>query len=270
MKSLQWVTAGLALFAFAPMVPAQVAQVSPVPGSGIDITTTVGGGAAVKGHPFSADVVHEVNQVLLDGNRIHRETQGKIFRDSEGRVRNDTESEIPGRMGKLVQITINDPAAQNFISLTPEIKTATIRHLASPGTRTGAPAGDQSRERTSLESLRKLQPGTAELPRNPTKPPMPIENLGTREIEGVTATGTRRSRTIAAGEIGNEKPITSVFETWYSEELKIAVLTTSDDPQSGQTVTRLVNIRIGEPDPSIFEVPADYTVKEQPQAQPRP
>jgi hypothetical protein len=212
-------------------------------------------------------VVHEVNQVLLDGNRIHRETQGKTFRDSEGRVRNETESEFPGRMGKQVQITINDPVAQNFIWLNPETKTATIHHIASTGIGTGTPVGDQSRERALLESLQKLQPSTAELPQNP--PRLHVEKLGTREIEGVTATGTRRSRTIPAGEIGNEKPIKSVLETWYSEELKTVVLTTNDDPQSGQTVMRLVNIRIGEPEPSLFDVPADYTVKEQPQVQPR-
>jgi hypothetical protein len=88
--------------------------------------------------------------------------------------------------------------------------------------------------------------------------------LGTKEIEGFTASGTRHSRTLDAGAIGNEKPISSTSETWISEELKVVILSMNDDPQSGQRIMRLTNIRLGDPDPQLFEIPADYAVKEIP------
>ncbi len=91
---------------------------------------------------------------------------------------------------------------------------------------------------------------------------MKHEDLGTKEIEGFTVTGSRMTRTMEAGSIGNDKPLTTVHETWFSPDLKTVLLTTSDDPQSGQNTMRLTNIRTGEPDPLLFQIPADYTVKE--------
>jgi hypothetical protein len=48
----------------------------------ITIQTTVGSPSSAKGHPHSADVVHESNQVRADGNRIDTETHSKVFHDS--------------------------------------------------------------------------------------------------------------------------------------------------------------------------------------------
>jgi hypothetical protein len=88
------------------------------------------------------------------------------------------------------------------------------------------------------------------------------ESLGTQSIEGVMAEGTRVTLTIAAGKIGNERPIVTVNERWYSQELQTAVLTKNSDPRMGETTYRLTNINRSEPDPSLFQVPADYTIDE--------
>ena len=88
------------------------------------------------------------------------------------------------------------------------------------------------------------------------------EQLGTQTIEGVVAEGTRVTFTIAAGKIGNERPIVTVNERWYSPELQTVVMTKNSDPRMGETTFRLTNIDRSEPDPSLFQVPADYTVEE--------
>jgi hypothetical protein len=88
------------------------------------------------------------------------------------------------------------------------------------------------------------------------------ESLGTQSIEGVMAEGTRVTLTIPAGKIGNERPIVTVNERWYSQELQTVVLTKNSDPRMGETTYRLTNINRSEPDPSLFQVPADYTVDE--------
>jgi hypothetical protein len=88
------------------------------------------------------------------------------------------------------------------------------------------------------------------------------ESLGTQTIEGVTAEGTRSTYTVPAGEIGNTLPLEIIDETWYSPELQINVMTRHRDPRSGENTYRLTNISRSEPDRSLFEVPADYTVRE--------
>jgi hypothetical protein len=87
-------------------------------------------------------------------------------------------------------------------------------------------------------------------------------DLGKQLIEGVEAEGTRTTITIPAGEIGNERPIEIVNERWYSPELQLVVMTRVSDPRAGETTYKLTNITRLEPAKSLFEVPADYTVKE--------
>ena len=88
------------------------------------------------------------------------------------------------------------------------------------------------------------------------------EDLGTQVIEGIVATGKRTTTTIPAGAIGNEQPILIVSEQWSSPDLKVIVMTKHSDPRTGETTYRLTNIVQTEPARSLFEVPADYTLKD--------
>jgi len=88
------------------------------------------------------------------------------------------------------------------------------------------------------------------------------EQLAPQTIEGVVAEGTRATFTIAAGKIGNERPIVTVNERWYSQELQAVVLSKNSDPRMGETTYRLTNIDRSEPDPSLFQVPTDYRIEE--------
>ena len=89
-----------------------------------------------------------------------------------------------------------------------------------------------------------------------------IEKLPAQNIEGVMAEGTRTTRTIPAGAIGNEQPIVSVTEEWVSPELQVLVMTRTSDPRAGESTYRLLSITRGEPGRSWFEVPGDYAVRE--------
>ncbi|HEY3138826.1 MAG TPA: hypothetical protein VGL29_22580 [Blastocatellia bacterium] len=91
---------------------------------------------------------------------------------------------------------------------------------------------------------------------------MKKEALGKQTIEGVEADGERFTTTIAAGEIGNEQPISIVSERWYSEELQTVVMSKHSDPRLGEHTYRLTNINRSEPAHSLFELSSDYTVKE--------
>jgi hypothetical protein len=86
--------------------------------------------------------------------------------------------------------------------------------------------------------------------------------LGQQTIEGVAATGTRKTITIPAGQIGNEQPIVIVSENWYSPELKMTVWSKRNDPRIGETEFKLTNIQRGEPAASLFQVPAGVEVRD--------
>lgn len=88
------------------------------------------------------------------------------------------------------------------------------------------------------------------------------EALGKQVVEGVEADGTRTVTTIPAGAVGNERPIEIVSERWYSPELQTVVMSRHYDPRSGETVYRLTNLVRSEPAAHLFQVPTDYTVKD--------
>jgi len=94
-------------------------------------------------------------------------------------------------------------------------------------------------------------------------PQTAMENLGTQIIEGIPAEGTRSTMKWPVGSVGNDRPITNVYETWMSPDLKEVILSKSDDPRSGEHTHKLVNVSRSEPDPSLFEPPPGYTVKDE-------
>jgi hypothetical protein len=87
------------------------------------------------------------------------------------------------------------------------------------------------------------------------------EDLGEQILEGVLARGSRETRTIPAGAIGNERPIDIVMERWYSEELEADVLRRNVDPRFGETTYQLVNVVLGEPSADLFVVPESYELE---------
>jgi hypothetical protein len=89
-----------------------------------------------------------------------------------------------------------------------------------------------------------------------------VENLGKQTVEGVEAEGSRTTFTIPAGEVGNERAIEIVSESWYSPELQVIVMSRNSDPRVGETTYRLTNINRAEQPKSLFEVPGDFTVQE--------
>jgi hypothetical protein len=87
------------------------------------------------------------------------------------------------------------------------------------------------------------------------------ESLGTELKEGVMATGTRTTVTVAVGAQGNDQPVTYTIEMWYSPDLKMEVFRKSEAPDTYITYVReLINLSRQEPDPALFQVPADYKV----------
>jgi hypothetical protein len=209
------------------------------------------GGRVVPGAPFSAVAVSETTQTLADGNHISRKTQTNLFRDGQGRVRKEVTLPAIGPLATSGQprsfVVINDPVAGTNLILHPDQKTA--EQMGKPfGKMKGAMKGAM---KDKMGYRRQQETASGNLKK---------EDLGTQTIGGVVAQGTRITRTIPAGQIGNEKPITIVRESWYSNDLQTVVMVKRSDPWSGETTYTLTNIQRSEPDASLFAVPSDYTV----------
>ena len=246
----------------------------------------------VKGAPYSAEAVTETVQTLGDGNRIVRRTSAQVARDGEGRTRRENSLAAVGPMlaggDGPPTVFIEDPVAGVHYVMQPDDKTARRFKQPSPGAGVPGPG-------TFVEDVEVIHPGpgaggnihyeAARVAGGPegaigiaTAPmaaisaktftrrlPKPKEDsLGRQSFDGVEAEGTRTSFTIAAGEIGNERPIEVVSERWYSPELQVVVMSRHKDPRFGETTYRLASLSRGEPDRALFEVPADFKVEDGP------
>ncbi|MGD0668260.1 MAG: hypothetical protein ABSB23_11910 [Bryobacteraceae bacterium] len=201
-------------------------------------------GATVTSAPFSGVAVTTHQQTLANGNAIQRQEQTNLFRDSQGRVREEiTWSGTSGKDSRTM-VTISDPVAQVVRRLNPQTKTASEMAMWQP------PAGGSS-ARTA--GGRRFGANSANVVK---------EDLGTQTVDGMTAAGTRITRTIPAGAMGNAQPIQVVRETWVSSDLQVPVMVKTSDPRFGTWVTQLTNITRSEPDASLFQTPADYTVSQ--------
>lgn len=208
-------------------------------------------GKTVRNAPFSATVSTEVTRTLADGNKIDEKITGSIARDSEGRTRRDMT--LPGAammtsaMGGEIPhaVFIGDPVAGTSYILHPDAKVA-----------------DQVPFRPMKKALRAFRNDSGMRTKRQATDEWTTTDLGTQTINGVAAQGTRITRTIPAGKIGNERPIVIVTERWYSLDLQTYVLTKSNDPLTGDTVFQLTDIQRQEPDAALFQVPSDYVVRQ--------
>lgn len=248
-------------------------------------------GQSVKNFPFSAEEVSESVQTLADGNRIIQSSTGKIYRNSEGRVRREQSGGVGGMMGSFYMtspgVSILSPAEGHKILLDSHEKTARVIELEQGQkelviAKTARAASEADREKQAVELRNKIESevrvrepmvvveggggsGMTIRSSSPdaawtgsTRYETKAEDLGTRDFEGVSAQGSRRVTTIPAGAIGNELPIETVYERWYSKELGMVVYSKNTDPRFGEQTYKLTNITRAEPDPSLFSVPMEY------------
>src|SRR5262245_30812361 len=212
------------------------------------------GGKTVTGAPFTASAVSESNRTLADGTKISQKVQSTLYRDAQGRVRKETTLPAIGPLAASGApkslVFIRDPVAGTSYILDASKK---IAHKLPQ--RPEKAAGTSSAESDTPGKGRESHPGSA----NVTK-----ESLGSQTINGIVAEGTRYARTIPAGHVGNDKPVTIVSEEWYSPDLQIIVQSKRSDPFVGDTTYNVTSIQRSAPASTLFTVPSDYTVKDAP------
>ena len=206
------------------------------------------GRKTVTGAPFTASFSQQVTETLGDGNHIQRTTTGTMARDGNGRTYRDLTLPAIGPWATSETtpphvVLINDPVAGMDYVLEANRKVAEEFPAPAPGKgrkgQGGPPPFVQERQNEAT-----------------------TVSLGTQMVNGISAQGTRTTRTIPAGAIGNEKAIVITVERWYSPDLQINVLIKRSDPRTGDNVFQLTNIARSEPEATLFQVPSDYTMKQ--------
>ena len=227
-----------------------------------------GSTAPVKSAPYSATINNESIQTLADGNRIVQTNTGMVSRDSQGRTRQDAALPAIGNLSAASAphlVFIQDPVAGTSYTLNLTDKTAWKNPMPPGGT--GVPG--------AAVSTFFIQTASGPPPLPPPPPPMialtknlatdeppetNTESLGSQTMEGVLVNGVRTTRTIPAGQVGNDRPISIVTEVWTSADLRTIISSKRNDPRMGEQTFRLTNIVRAEPDPSLFTVPAEYKI----------
>jgi len=218
-----------------------------------------GAGEVVTAAPYTATATTESTQVLADGNKIVNKTSSFVARDSQGRTRRETDLHRIGTMqvDSPKMVFINDPTTHTQYIFTPGGGEAT-KVIRSEGSWKEGPQiidlrgqREQRIKEKTIVALQHAREGQSKESSEQVK----HEDLGTQTIEGVSAQGKRETVTIPAGEIGNERPIEIVTETWFSPELHTMVLRKHSDPRTGESTYRLTDIKRTEPDASLFHAP---------------
>jgi hypothetical protein len=215
------------------------------------------------GTAYSLTATINTETKLSDGNTISGFTTVHQARDTQGRTRVETPSICA--MDKDHQphwdgfITVEDPVASTYTlwqeSFPSFRKIATVTH--APSLKLSNPPTAQQ-EYNIAEQLGQASGHVG--PQAKYAAQFKVEDLGKRIIAGLESSGMRITRTVPSGMLGNSLPLTYIEEKWVSDDYRIILLDISDDPVLGKSTYEVTSFTPSEPDPSLFQPPADYEI----------
>jgi hypothetical protein len=209
---------------------------SPTHVSGVEIL-------AIPDEPFSANTSTDWTRTLADGRTITEHVDAFLARDSEGRIYRENHRFVPAGSrdpAPLREIHLIDPVARTDLLCDVRAHACKLSVYWPKTLFETTPEGTYDR-------------GTQTLSR---------EVLGPDTIEGIPVLGTRETTTIVAGASGNDRPIVSTREFWYSDELQTNLAVTRIDPVKGKQIIRLSQISRTAPDSHLWDVPVGFKVRD--------
>jgi TonB family protein len=244
-----WVAAGVAALLMAGAVSAGAQETTPnAQSASAGLLDYVGSSRVTQSArippipkaPFSAKVLFARQRRQPDGTLTTGYSYAIVARDGRGRLYNESRTGSLGdaSSAKLNYVVIYDPSTQ-------------LRTLIYPATHTARSATVPF----ATQGLKEVQIVTG------SRSTASVEELGTKTVDGLELTGLRHTRAFEADPARNIPAYAVVTEAWYSAELQVVVLTKRSDPRFGEQTLQLTEIKRGEPDAALFEVPQDYQVE---------
>jgi hypothetical protein len=207
----------------------------------------------VEGRPLSGTEVYHSTQVLSDGTHVDKSDTSLFYRDERGRMR----SESPAH------VLIFDPVAgftyELNVKLKTYLRTPIPPRIASEWIAAVGNGTDVSSTSAKLEG----DVGATYLQRAAGRAAarQVTEELPPQSVNGVLAKGSRITISIPAGTFGNDREIKVVNERWYSDDLKVLLKSSNNDPRYGVTTYEFMQIVQAPPDPALFQPTADYQLR---------
>ena len=205
---------------------------------------------------YSATARTTFEQTLGDGSYVRGFMVTHKARDSSGRTRTEMAHGCQrgenGQPQPEISVFVNDPTTKTSLNW-----------------QTGPDAARTAQMVHQTEVPRKTQPSEqvvaiqkAAQRNQPPHSEFETEDLGVRTIAGVEAHGSRTTRTIPAGEEGNELPLVVEDQHWDSLDLGLTVYAVHDDPRFGRTTFEIEELSRAEPDTSFFLPPPGYKTED--------
>jgi len=204
------------------------------------------GGKTVTGHAFQAKFTITRTETLAN-NTITNTTTGILARDGDGNTYRDVKLPAIGpwaSSGKSQEyVYIRNVTKQMDYIITNGTYQASAIHPHNP-----RPGGNSN-------------PGRQGEGPNPSgaNNVMVRDNPSAKYTDGSTPYKVDyriTTRTVPAGQIGNEKDIVITTERWYSSDLDLVLQETHSDPRFGTSTYKLTNIEIGSPTVSFVPDPS--------------
>jgi hypothetical protein len=197
------------------------------------------------GAPFSLILAAEWSRSLGNGGTFTLANERRIVRDSNGRIYQERWFLVPkggNAKSSMNVFQITDPEQHTWYNCEPATKVCELlpyhlttqqTYLPAIGTSGPLPNGIGFREHL---------------------------DLGLGSSQGEETHGYRESTTINIGVMGNDRPMISTREFWYSARLGINLSSRVDDPETGKQIFTVKELSTAEPEASLFEVSADYKI----------
>jgi len=192
--------------------------------------------------PFTATVNTEWIRQLPDGSTITLKNHRAIARDTAGRIFQERRALIPDdgkTQSGITQIEISDPVTHELYICMPHGRTCQVEVFSPP------------------ESLPYTPPAKAHAAQGSSSESV---DLGKQSVAGLETVGTRETTIIPAGTVGNNSPLLSKREFWFSPQLGVNLISKRQDPFSGTQNFEVSDITLGDPDAKLFEVPSGFKI----------
>ncbi len=197
------------------------------------------------GAPFSLTLAAEWTRSMANGGTYTLANERRIVRDSKGRIYQERWILVPkgGKIKSEMNVfQITDPDQHTWYNCEVATKVCELlfyRHTTQedflPAIAPSGPLPDGTGFRTH-------------------------EDLGVSATAGMDTHGYRETLTINQGVMGNDRPMVSTREFWFSAQLGFNLISIVDTPESGKQVFMVKELSTSEPDLSYFEVPEGYKV----------
>ncbi len=204
----------------------------------------------LEGAPFVAQVDTEWSHLLADGTWATIKNHRLVARDTAGRIFQERRAFTPTgdvQQTRITELDYEDPVRQLLTVCEPLRRTCHEQDYQRRPI-TAMPAGT-----TGLKIC-----GCASAPGGGIN--IQEDVLGQQTIESLNAIGSREITTLPAEMFGNKTPQPVVKEFWYSPQLGINLVTRRFDPRSGAENFVVSQVSLAQPDPKLFEPPADYAI----------